>query len=149
MTLLTLHFCSYGFAIKDNPEDTFGLEIVVGGEGGGRRSLGTFDIRRRGDDGGTEREQFPTELWAALASLYDDSDVEGDGEQQIGAEEVELLLATLAAKLKPFDLTCQADAENMTHANDRIRSGAYYRAGQRDILRQAVVSLQEMLDGVA
>ena len=126
----------------------------MGGEGGGRRSLGTFDIRRRGDDGGTEREQFPPELWAALASLYDgdnddDGDGEGGGELEIGVEEVELLLATLSAKLKPFDLTQEADADNMTHANDRIRSGAFYRAGQRYILKQAVESLEGMLEGVA
>ena len=111
--------------------------------------MGTFQIRRGGEGGG----QFPAELWAALSSLYEEEEGEGEGGGvEVGAEEVELLLATLSARLKPFAETKEEDdrnADDLMHViNDRIRYGAFYRCGQRDVLRQAVASLQGMLGGI-
>ena len=63
---------------------------------------------------------------------------------QIGIEEVELLLSTLSLRLRPFDLTREADEiaekgeKGETH---KERAIATYRCGQGDVLRQAVRTL--------
>jgi len=53
----------YGFAIRDNSEDCYRLRLVVGG-GETKEDLGAFDIYRADVD---THEQFPRELWKALA----------------------------------------------------------------------------------
>ncbi|GMH64362.1 hypothetical protein TrRE_jg10676 [Triparma retinervis] len=140
----------YGFAIQNNAEDCYRLKLVVGGGEDGPTDLGTFDIYRADTNG--RHEQFPRELWKALASLYveEEEGVEGeeggDDEQlEIGIEEVELLLATLTSRLRPFDATREADevAEKgelgETHKESAI---AMYRCGQGDVLRQSVRTLE-------
>lgn len=121
----------YGFALHENVHDVFGLSLAFSTRAAAPAAraavaepvvtrLGPFYLRREDP----RWEQFPPELWAALASFSAEAEEREDGhegggaaaaaddddeeEQEaatghvVGAEEVELLLATLRAKLAPF-----------------------------------------------
>lgn len=90
---------SYGFALDDTSDDSYGLELGRRGEGGGVVKLGPYYIKRGGE--------FPEEIWKAL-----DSNVEEEGEEEVGgvsAEAVEALLETLERRLKAFEETRERD----------------------------------------
>ena len=92
---------------------------------------------------------------------------EGEGEEavedvEVGAEEVTSLIEILQARLEPLRKTGKADRKLLRQPADNraveaadsaevsSRRGEYvamYREGLRDVLREAVESLQEMLLG--
>ena len=67
---------SYGFALRDNRFDEYPLKLVVCGDPKGetKQTLGPFAIRRATYSASDEWEQFPGELWAALAGAGDEAD---------------------------------------------------------------------------
>ena len=66
---------------------------------------------------------------------------------EVDVEAVELLLATLRARLAPFVASSAADAAAAADDGGHAASAAFYRLGQRDILEDAVAGLNTMLVG--
>ena len=132
---------SYGFAIADNEDDAFLLELVIG------EMRQTFAIHRSDTD---DHEQFPVSLWVALASLYEDDD-DGENEDEneegiaIGIDSVELLLETLSSRLVLFENIEKSD-QNKNTTSEREKYIAYYLLGQQLVLSQAVETLKEMAE---
>ena len=159
----------FGGDPQDNEHDSYGLRLTMRLESpsAAPTDLGTFRIHRR-DHG----QQFPPEMWAAVSdpvsfvqrrrggcgasAVHPDVDVDtGD---------VELVLATLKARLHPFTQTAASDLRLATAASRRCLAGAccvggggvgehdvrrgfaaMYRDGQRRVLEEAVEALERML----
>jgi hypothetical protein len=132
---------AHGFARRGNPHDRVGLVLNVAVEGGDARRLGPFFFLRGG--------AVPAPLWRALAdprSATSSSDSDASV-PEVDVEAVELLLATLRARLAPFVASSAADAAAAADDGGRAASAAFYRLGQRDILEDAVAGLDTMLVG--
>ena len=156
--LLMIH----GFCFADNVNDTYGLKLSSSAE--------PLYIHRH--DSPTD-PQFPPALWRALGGsadgkddgdgdgaaaaaaagvendAADDDDDEGDEDAppqiEVDAEAVEFLLLELAKRCKAFDATDERDRASAASNDERAVAVAYYRIGQRTVLRQAIAALREML----
>ena len=132
---------SYGFCLKENEMDVFGVEFRLGGGA----ILGPFYVARKDGSG----EQFPTELWRALDDPGNFVEGEGgEGPVEVDLDSAEMLLAALTRKLGPFQVTAAYDEEMMEgdEADMRPAFVAMYRCGQRRVLEEAVETLEEMLE---
>ena len=158
----------YGFALRNNCHDSYGLHLVKmtlpkerKGNGGtipsamNRISLGTFQIHRIDSP---INPQFPPELWRALNQMFEEDleeevgsanrichkDDDGHGTTkdneniEIGLEAIEILLDTLRQRLLPFESTREIDCR----LDDIV---SIYRDGQRVVLEQAVETLEGMI----
>ena len=150
---------AYGFAIEDNPHDTFTFRMMARdqeGQDGEPKDLGAFFIGRGGMPG------VPADLWKVLALLAGDEEEEEEeeegeeGQQREGAEdhlfevscdEVESLLEFATRKLAALT-EADEDSERalQQHAasplSGFVRS---YRDGQKVILRELCRDLSQSL----
>lgn len=141
---------AYGFAIEDNPHDTFTFRMMARGQDATDlpKDLGTFYIGRGGMSG------VPTELWKVLALLAGTTDEENQHEKgaedelfEVSCDEVDALLQFATRKLSALT---EAD-DDVTRALQRHNNSplagfvSAYREGQKLILRELCRDLNQSL----
>jgi len=140
---------AHGFCLRDNPMDAVALWMQSQPQCSSTRTR--FMLRRRQEGG------VPSELWRLLASAQAAEDPARDSDEQVvvGVKEVMLLAQALQEKLQHDSLTSmQGEDWHRLHftgppADDYQAKRlfvAMYRQGQRDVLREALASLAELLD---
>mmetsp|Transcript_72018 Transcript_72018/g.123767 ORF Transcript_72018/g.123767 Transcript_72018/m.123767 type:complete len:160 (+) Transcript_72018:507-986(+) len=156
---------SYGFAIKDNPNDTYLLLLAFGSESSEEsnctQSIGPFMIS-------IQEPHIPPALWKAIADPIafaaaeqkevDDLDEETEEESdalEVDADDAEFLLETLRSRhslvvsheLNAIDSLKQLRKASSTSSGDDPRWGfvEYYFEGQKGVLAAAMASLEASL----
>lgn len=131
----------FGFALPDNVHDGVSLTLCVKEQdGGGLRRLGPFEVRRKSERWPT----FPDKLWRALADPFGEEEGEAE-DYEIGLDEIELLHAQLSHRLQLISNSEESDLALQPSDTNNRRYVAYYRCGQRDILRSSLAELDEMI----
>lgn len=153
---------AHGFAIRDNPHDTYSLVLTVCTQGPDtttgssrvRRKLGPFQLRLPSE--GSSLPQIPPQLWKALSDPVGYANAaapEDDADEavEVDAEDCDLLLSTLRQRVAPLTVTALEDARflalgrDICEENRRRMYVACYRDGQRRVLEAAIAALEQML----
>jgi len=142
---------SYGFTIPLNPYDTYPLLLSYNSPSSGRVvTLGPFEIRKNDE----RWEQFPSGLWRAMedpvgceGGVNDDCQ---DGQVEVDGSTIQGLSELLQSRLAAFEATRERDDEvygknGEGDGGKRGWYGAIYRIGQREVLEDALDTLNAML----